>query len=445
MRLPTIWLATATLGAMGCGSPSAAPDAGPSCTSRGGPVEVVVQAYDYASQRYQDRKVTLTTPTDVCSMRGPVVEFREGARLVVDGNDPALQKARTAEEMAAAVLKDPGRPAQVGLTEVEGALRPADARSMEIVTAYYNFERVHSFFAAVGGVSPSEAGTLVAYYHPSFVINGVTMTDNVSYLALVQGVLLHPQENPGEVPFALNAGVIGQLYAAAVFNGRVHDRQRVPSIPSSWRSAIGASPGANLLGALEAGQADLVAVGVTCTDGFVECNPRFMEDSLPATLGAARRVDALHCMDASLKASLEQSDNAAFVAGCAPQGCHFALGTVFASAMWRAAHDADLVAAVGAGQARKLVFQALWNAQTSGTSTTTQGWRELVAAAEGDQAAFRLETRGGTQGVLDTVLNAAPPEVKAPLCSAFLDRFGLTPADLAGCPGGAASYGECTR
>ena len=48
--------------------------------------------------------------------------------------------------------------------------------------------------------------------------------------------------------------------------------------------------------------------------------------------------------------------------------------------------------------------------------------------------------------VLDAVIDGATdPALKQALCSAFMDRFGLTPTDFLRCPAAAASYNECSR
>ncbi|MBI5543144.1 MAG: hypothetical protein HY901_04605, partial [Deltaproteobacteria bacterium] len=100
----------------------------------------------------------------------------------------------------------------------------------------------------------------------------------------------------------------------------------------------------------------------------------------------------------------------------------------------------------GQSEARKQVFQALWNAQGGGGSDSLIPWRELIQNAAADQLKFNLKTQNGVPSVLDAVIDGATdPKVKSALCSAFMDRFGLSKAQIGRCPVTAESYKECIR
>ncbi|HEY3450257.1 MAG TPA: hypothetical protein VGK67_28135 [Myxococcales bacterium] len=415
-----VFALTAAFAGLGCSQGGSQEP--PSLCPKAGPVDVLVQAYDFSTKAYQERKVTLTTPTDVCTLQGPVVKFMSGAKFVWDD----YREGMTAEVMLAAIRKDSGVPFQVSLEERDWALGPADARSKEALTAYYNFERAFSFFNTIGGLSPSDLPTPFVYY------NTGARSDGAYFMSLAQSFLVPPADCFSGIRYL---GYAGHLYATAVFYARVHDRQPLPRIVMAWDREPGPTPGMNLVMALEIGQADLFGLGATCTEGFADCDFRLFEDFLRQESSEARRIDAVHCMDGVLKSDLEQLAYGDFRSRCSPSSCPFALGTIFASAVWRAAADEALVAAVGPGEARKLAFRAVWNAETS---STTKGWRELILAAENDQSAFKLADALGA--VVD---GAADPRLKPALCGAFLDRFGLTLAELPSCPATAVSYGEC--
>lgn len=425
-----------------CFEGGCAPSACPGATQ---PVTVVATTYDYQAGQYAPQKVQLTTLTDVCHMKGAVAEVVEGAKFVIDGHDPALQQAGTEEQLLNAIRKDAGRPIAVSLVERQGALVPADAASLEVTTAYYNLERAFSFFEKLGSVASFPAVSV--YYLADFEQEGSMQHDNAFYMPLAKGVLLLPSDMLTGVSLAVNLGVLGHEYSLAVFNWRVHDAQALPRIPSEWAQLGDGAPGANLLASLEVGQADLFATGISCSDQLMLCTPDFFADSLPADFAEARRLDTVHCLGDGLWYELISRSYAEFRTGCSPWGCHYVLGTVFASALWRATQDPALVTALGIDGARKEVFRALWNAQAPGAASgTVVTWRELVVAAEYSQDAFSLKSQGATPSVLDAVIDGAEdPLVKTALCSAFLDRFGFSRNEIAHCPATAQSYRECVR
>ena len=281
-------LATVLLNLACGGSTSNPADGGVTCTPKPAPVTVVAQTYNYGTGKYENQQVTLTTPTDICTMQGTVANIYAGAKFVIDYTDPALQQATTTAELIKTIRKAPGSPVRVGFTDSGGALVPADTDSLTVTTAYYNFERAFAFFNRIGVVNPSTFGTPFVYYNADLEMAGKKSNDNLLFMSLVQSFL--PIDQLNQVPLAVNIGVIGHEYSHAIFNFRVHGQQPIPTIPTQWASQVATTPGANLLAALDEGQADVFGTGVTCSDDFTNCNPVFIGDSLPSSLSEARRL-----------------------------------------------------------------------------------------------------------------------------------------------------------
>jgi len=416
------------------------------------PVDVVALVYNYETRVYEAQQVTLTTPTDITTMTGPVAKIYGGASFVVDDSDPALQAGCdiSPDDALLAIRKREGGPVSVAFIESQGVLVPADFHALNITTTYYNFERAYNFYNRIATLKPELFGTPTVYYWASLVMNSKVIDDNAMFMGLVQGFLVLPFDKLQQVPLSINGGVVGHEYSHAVFNYRVMGSAPLPKTPCLWENSIGATPGANLLTSLDEGSADVFGYGVTCDDAFVTCNPEFLSASLPSDYNDARRLDKPHCLDAGLWQMLKTKPYSDFINGCEPYGCQYMLASVFSSAMWRAASDDKVKAELGAGGAQKQMFQALWYAQGGGNGAPSglSSWRDLITNASDDQLLFSLDSNAtGTGSVLDAVIDGATSKnLKAALCSAFLDRFntatnGIT---IAHCPVGTQSYKECT-
>jgi hypothetical protein len=228
----------------------------------------------------------------------------------------------------------------------------------------------------------------------------------------------------------------------------VFAKEAFPSIPGQWQSDFGASPGANLLSALDEGQADVFGCGISCSTDLKDCDPEFIGHSLGVAEDDARRLDKPHCMTAALLTQLTSSAWSDFTGNeLCTGGCHYQLASVFSSAMWRAATDSVVVGKLGAQAARKAMFQALWNAEAGGSDLPgSSSWKEIIQSCT-SQLQFTLDsTQAGVSGsVLTAVLDgASDPDLKSALCSAFMDHFNLTRDQIAHCPATAQSYKECT-
>jgi hypothetical protein len=419
------------------------------------PVSVMVLVYHMndkacgaAGNCYLPEVKQLKTVTDVVSMQGSVGNFIGGAKIVLNSSDPAQANAQTEADFLAAAIKKEGGPVNVSYIDKDGTLVPADFHSLNIATTYYNLERSYDFFNRIETLRADQAGTPKVYYWVDFSDEGVPFLDNAAWADWLQGFLIVPYDQLDLIPLSINGGVLGHEYGHFVFNYRVFGKSPFPKIPGSWASDSGATPAANLLDALEEGASDTFGTGITCDDSFLNCDTLFMGLSMNGE-DDSRRVDKPHCMDDGLDKMLHTESNDSFTQGCEPFGCNYQLGSVFSSAMWRASQDQALVTALGEGEARKQMFQALWNAEGGGDSSVSlTSWRELIEnAGEMNQSMFRLESLDdGKPGVLDAIIDGTDNDLlKKALCSAFLDRFGLTMDQLVRCPATAMSYGECPR
>ncbi|HEY3445929.1 MAG TPA: hypothetical protein VGK67_06160 [Myxococcales bacterium] len=433
MRQHSLWALTAALLLCACGPGGQAP------------FQVVVLVYSPESGAYEPRTVTLTTPTDIRKLQGSVAKLIGGAKFNVDE-----VTASTIDEARQQVTRNPGGDVNASYIESQGALVPADFHSLNMATTYYNLERAHDFFTnKIGGtLTESRFGVPNVYYFPEFVENGVAQPDNAMFWALIKGFLILPFEQLQQVPMGINQGIVGHEYGHAVFSYNVDGSNPDPPIVKSWLGDFGATPGANLLSALEEGSADLFGVGVTCSDDLLSCDPSFMSASLPPEDGETRRIDTPQCMDEGMWNNLETETHDEFFNRCRPYGCAYRVGSVFASAMWAAGRDAAVVGALGQTGARRQMFQALWNAQSgAGGEPGLRPWGDLMEAAT-IQSQFSLKKQAGSNlpTVLDAVIDGATdPTLKAALCGAFMDRFYLARSQFAHCPATAQSMNECKR
>lgn len=407
--------------------------------SRPAPVKVVVLKFSDTTRKYEPRTVELTTPTDIVSLEGPVGTFRGGAKFVLDLADPNLNPGNP-ETFRKAVTRDEGSPVKISWIDREGVLTPGDFHSLNLATTYYNIEQSFSFFEKVGGLTEKEFGRPNVYYFPDFVIAKDPEKDNAFYFSLIQGFLILPFNQLQQVPLSINIGVVGHEYSHAVFNYRVFNKDLLPRVLLSWQASPVGSPALNLLKSLDEGIADVFGTGITCSSDLVTCNPEFIALSLPAPHPENRRLDKPHCMTPGMKTALQSQNFGEFQFASG----QYLVGSVLASSLWRATEDAEVVRKLSAGEARKQMFQGLYRS-LAGTGGAP-GLRELVASAASDQNLLRLGTIPEAKGVLDAIADGmTDPLLKASVCSAFLDRFGLTLQDLKSCPGTARSFNECAK
>ncbi len=420
MRRPLPPLAVAVLLAVAC-----APDAGP--------VDMAVLAPDPATGAYRLEVVRIETLEDVPALRGAAATPIGGASIVVDPY--RLGDARTAAEFRERVLRDPGGPVEAQFIEADGVLWPADFHTLNLATAYRNFEVARGYAVARGLAPESSLDRIPFYYFPDFRWRlgvddpGRPAADNAAYFTPLRSFLLLPFAQLQEIPLPMNLGVIAHEYAHAIFDAVVHGGVFPP--PYSLRWSAGAS-GLRLLGALEEGFADAWAVGASG-------DPNYAAHSIPGVTGTDRDVAAFrperHCYSpAAFAADLARSRT------CADGGDRFwaarqyELGTVFAAALWRAGREP--------GTDYDRVIDAVF------ASYRDVGEASLARAIADDPGGNAF----GDLAVPARALVAGAPDepTRLALCRALGERLGLVPTGctgvapaLDGCGGVVLPRGEC--
>ncbi len=413
------------------------------------PVDIIVLDYNYNKAAYEPKQVQLETVTDIVAMEGKATSMIGGAELSFDvdvsGSD--------VESYLNAIQIEPGKKVKVSFMENDGVLIPADFHSLNIATTYYNFERSLKFFSKISGIKIDELinrlGVPSTYYFPTLIDDGEISKDNAIYSSFINSFIILPFEQFRKIPFSINRGVLGHEYGHFIFNYRVHDGKTYPPIYNKWTPKNEYTPGFNVVQSLEEGSADFYGVGVMCSSDLENCEPQFVGHSLPNILNSARRLDGIHCWKKTKTDNIHRdlvlkTNYTDFKELCEPYGCLYEIGTVFASSLWKAASNPQLVRQEGSkGKARKLVYSTLWRAQGDNTSGA-KSWRELIALAE-SQSEFSFWTQGTVPSVLDAVVNAAGNNriLKLALCGAFIDRFRLDPTEITSCPTDALSNNEC--
>ncbi len=407
------------------------------------PVKITVLAFVPDKLKYEPAQVTLNTVRNIVSMRGDVGNIIGGAQLVIDPNDPSLITATTEEEIRRAITKSAGGPVNINLAQRDDVFYPADFHSWNIATTYYNFERTYFFYEGLGLTLAQVTPPPDIFYFPDLYEgeNRQQEKDNAAFFPLLQAFLILPHDLLQHIPLSMNLGVMAHEYTHNVFDLRVHNRKQV-SLINDW-APYSATPGLNLLSALDEGFADLMGTGVTCGPAWDRCDTRFVAASIDQ-IKLTRDIDGIHCMDQAMW-DAQRYESAA---GYRDSGKQYFLGTVFASSAWRGARGNVAPPEQPPAAAAKAVMQAAYNVMSTG-SKVIPGLSELIERWRSNQSKFRLESdlSNGVVGVLDAfVQQLQDPLLKANVCSALLDRFNKVLTDdskIPSCPSTAQRYKEC--
>ncbi len=376
---------------------------------------------------YELREATITTLTDVEAMRGEAATPIGNAEIIVDGG--RLAHVETEKQFRDAVLEDAGSPVEVQFLEQDGVLYPADFHSLNLATAYYNFEQAR-LYALARGLAPEKLRGAPFYYFPDVHLQGADpgrQVDNAGWFPLLRSFLLYPFDRLQEVPLAMNQGVVAHEYGHGIFHAEVFDGSWFPAYSVDWcpTGRCAQQAGYRMVGIIEEGFADAWAVGVTG-------DPRFTHHSL-SMLGDSRDPDRFvrkrHCYSQSAyetelarTAPLSEADQDRYWSRR-----QYEVGTVLAGALYRAARDE--------GTSYDQVMDTLLR------SYRASGSRSLGAVLESDRdgsifGSFRIVARA--------VIDAAGDEpTRRALCAAWMDRLALTAAELEGLCDDVAANGEC--
>ncbi|MFL5350182.1 MAG: hypothetical protein ACJ8AT_35860 [Hyalangium sp.] len=379
------------------------------------------------------QEVTLTTLDDPFRMEGSVAKIIGGARIVSDSQDPELLAATTEEQVANAMIKSAGRPVTASYIEKDGVLWPADFHTWNIVTAYYNFEQAYTYFNTVGNIPSTDfGGPATVYYFPEFVLKDTSpepLQDNALFFAPTQSFMVVPFNELQKAPLAINSGIMSHEYSHRVFNKKVYDGSRLPFPIVVWGSGS-ASPGANLIKALDEGLADLHGYGVTCHTA-TGCDPRFLRTSFDDKLSNDRDLSKTdRCMDIFLRDQLNNAPLAQF----SGQGLEYKLGSILASALYQAGE--------GTGQ-RDVLLRAIV-ASYSDETANNPGLKQLITLSQNDQTNFNLVS------VSSVIINHITDKpLKTAVCNEIIDHLQVPAAQLVGpglpCPAAAQGGTTCPR
>lgn len=394
------------------------------------PTPLMVIARD-ANGQYRPTQVQVNTFTRPVTLEGTAAKFVGAARIVEDPEDPAIQSATTYDQLVDALLKNEGTPVRAHLYNQGGVMWPADYHSWNMATAYYLLERAEDYFRDTSAVPESALDQTTVYYFPDLRFEGRTESeaDNALYMSLIDGLFFVPNKHLDQLPLSVNRGVMVHEYSHRIFNKLVHGGARMPPAMISW-DTIGATPGINILAALNEGLADFHAISESCRtaqEGGFGCDPRFLEDSLGKETADARDVslESRMCLSEAQWNALHNENYADYTG----RGAQYEVGTIIASVLWQAGQNT--------GQQQALE-RAVLDAY-SDPDLNSPGLAELVQENLGDQTQFTL-----AEALNSIIVHVPDVTLQVALCGEILDHLGIARSVLR-CPDQAVAGETCGR
>jgi hypothetical protein len=403
------------------------------------PVRVSVLSLN-SNGKYVPTQVELTTIEDIVGLKGTVGDLQGGARIVIDPNDPALQRA-TEDTVADVLLKSKGHDVKASyITQKdektgEDVLWPADFHSWNMATSYYNLERANEYFRTVANVKVATfAPTPTLYYFPDFIqatVSKEPARDNAIFYPVLQSFMVLPFEQIQRTPLPLNAAVMAHEYGHLVFNRLAYATQSLPVSLSNW-SGESPSPGANVLKSIDEGLADFHAYGTTCRS-VSGCDPRFLAPSFDggpySGITDVRDLsNGNRCMSVLLYNKLYGQDVGSF----SGEGNEYTVGTLLATALYQAGMATNQMA-----QLQRDVVSAYYD-----TDPANPGIYQFTQLTLGDQSGFSLAVPA-----IAIISHITDLDLKRAVCNEFLDHLQLRREDITGgtrlCPASAAGGTTC--
>lgn len=382
------------------------------------PVKVMALTPSEAGN-FETREVQLTTVADVVTLKGDVVTFVGGTRVVLDPNDP-LQNLngglanQTDEQRYEVLVKDKGGDVRGHYVDRSGVLWPADFHTWNMVSAYYNYERAYSYFNDIyDGVDPKELRPLRVLYWSDVQLNSPSLTDNMLYLSFVKSFAITPFGTSQLIPLPMNIGVVAHEVAHRVFNFKALSNAGIHPALDTWTLEA-----FNFLKSLDEGLSDFHGFSATCAEP-AGCRPSFLsvslDDSRTVAFRNVARTDA--CMDDQLRTAFRNFPKGQWVA--APE--MYKVGNLVAASLYQAGNKTGKL---------EVLQRALIRAYDD-ESPTTPGLRQLITNNLQTPAKFTPEA------VVDVIAaHVTDPELKKFVCSEFSTRMqlrcGAWPCDLDG-------------
>lgn len=370
---------------------------------------------------FETKEIELTTVQNVVALKGDVVTFVGGTRVVLDPNDP-LQNlngglANQSDEQRYDVLvKDKGGDVRAHYVDRSGVLWPADFHTWNMVSAYYNYERSYLYFNDIyDGVDPKELRPLRVHYWSDVQLNSPSLTDNMLYLSFIKSFVVTPFKTNQLIPLPMNIGVVAHEVAHRVFNFKALSDQGIHPALDAWNLEA-----FNLLKSLDEGLADFHGFSATCNEP-AGCRPNFLaislEDSRTVGFRNVGRTDA--CMDEPLRTAFQNFPKGQWVA--APE--MYKVGNLIAASLYQAGNKTGKL---------QVLQKALIRAYDD-ESPTTPGLRQFITKNLQTPAKFTPEA------VVDIIAaHVTDPELKKVLCTEFSTRLqlrcGTWPCEVDGFP-----------
>ncbi len=382
--------------------------------------DVVVLAYQSKLDRYDRHVVQLQTIDDIVALKGSIADVVGRAEIDFD--------VSSVDDL----FGEKGGEVKADFIDVDGVLIPADFHSLNMVTAYYNLERAALFFQE-RGLNLKQYGKKRLYYFPKVNMYGEQLKDNAFFSSILGGFAVLPFDEFQQLPLAINLGIMGHEFSHSVLNDYVCDSNPYCLINDPTYSS---NEAVNVLTAFDEGIADFMGAAITCGEDFTDCDPNFMAPSMPQASASARDLSRRWCNTTVTKERLKDDVNTFYAEGHA-----YVLGTVLASALWRAVDELDATA-----EAWKLVASGVLDALQDNASMS--GIRGLAEAevASGENGIFvKIDAKHLTiANALNAIAGKMNSAVKPAVCAAFLDRFFLTERDLPQCAR-FTSFVQCSK
>jgi hypothetical protein len=307
------------------------------CAPPRAPLQIIVLQLDASKDppRYVLAQATLKTVTDLAKLDGEATRIVGAARIRIDPKELADRSVQTTADFRRIAIKEPGGPVSFRWFMRGGVVHPEDFHSLNMATAYFNFEATRDFFMSAG-VAKGDLPDIPLYYFPRLELvqkdgKAVLQTDNALFFPALRAFLVLPFDELQELPLAMNMGVVAHEYTHSVWNLKVMggaDRpwldDRAADDPARWTRV------ANLYDALNEGLADVLGAAVAK-------DPRFVARSI-SKLEGTRDLDAKHCIAPEIHSDLSL-----------PRADYdpYALGTLVGAAIWQSADDDERVGMAG--------------------------------------------------------------------------------------------------
>lgn len=389
------------------------------------PVKVMAMVPD-ESGAFTTTQVELTTIGNMTTLKGDVIQFVGGTRVVLDPNDPVQQINGGIQNMSddqryEVLVRDKGGDVRGHYVDRSGVLWPADFHTWNMVSTYYNFERSYKYFANIyDGVDPKELRPMRIHYWSDVYLNSTTaLTDNALYLSFIKSFVVVPFKNEQLIPLPMNIGVIGHETAHRVFNYNALSDQGIHPALSTW-----ALTPFNWLKSLDEGLADFHGYSITCGE-LAGCRPNFLGLSLSDSRTVAFRnvANPSACMDEALRTSFQNTVQNEWI--MSPN--LYKVGNLVAVSLFQAGNKTGKMEVL-----QKALITAL-----DDESATTPGIRQLIEANKQDGS---LATRNFTpEAVVDIIAaHITDPDLKKQVCTEFSThmqlRCGQWPCTIDGLP-----------